>query len=105
MLRLSSKGRLWLAEELKPGQPKMGISLGSEVAGILLGCGGAKAKEELTWWGHQAVTYWGCLLSGYSLCPSWGRDAPPRDRNIWPRLHLAHVAEARMALHRILEAK
>jgi len=97
-------GLSWLEEELKLAQPKIVITLGSEVAGILQKIDGQKQRNY--------------LLDGEIKDFAIGNECYPvihfahpgivmrseSEQNPWPRLNRDHISKVKTGLHRILES-
>jgi uracil-DNA glycosylase len=97
------EGIHWLEAEIKLAQPRLVITLGSEVAGILQSVTGQKRRNELLGgdlkeFNLGAVTYPVLHMAHPGIVM---RNAS--ERNPWPRLHWEkHIPEAKKALSQIL---
>lgn len=99
----AENGLFWLEEELKLAAPKIVITLGSEVAGILQGVARQNLRNELLGGEIKAFTIGGACYPVIHFAHPGIIMRPESERNSWPGLHKAHVSQAKIGLHQILE--
>jgi uracil-DNA glycosylase len=99
----ASTGNLaWLQTELELAQPKVVITLGAEVAGILRGVKGRQRRNKLLTGTVEDLVIgdrsYHCIHFAHPGIIMRGGQA----RNPWPRLHQTHILTAYEALARLL---
>ncbi|MGB3717267.1 MAG: uracil-DNA glycosylase family protein [Candidatus Promineifilaceae bacterium] len=77
----------WLAEELRVAQPKVILTLGAEVAGILQGVRGQKKRNTLLGGDAKPMSIGGREYPVIHLAHPGITMRKASDRNPWPRLH------------------
>jgi len=99
----AAQGLAWLAEELAIARPRLIITLGSEVAGVLQGIKGRKRRNALLGGDVKHVQVGNVQYPLIHLAHPGIVMRPATERNRWPRLHkTAHIPQARRALEKML---
>lgn len=97
------QGMSWLEEELSLAQPKIIITLGSEVAGILQNVRGVGKRNDLLGGDLKEVTIGGKTYPAIHLAHPGIVMRPPTERNPWPRWHKEkHIPMAREVIRKKL---
>jgi hypothetical protein len=94
----------WLAEELALARPRLVITLGAEVAGILQNVWGQAARQALL--GGQMQDLWLIepVYPAIHLADPAHITAPLSEQNPWPRLHWEeHLPAVRRVVKRLVE--
>lgn len=100
---LARQGLAWLEEELALARPRLVITLGAEVAGVLQDVRGQTAADTLLggnlkdlWLGETVYPAIHLAHPGVVMCPA-------SDHNPWPRLHREeHLPAARRVISRLV---
>lgn len=97
------QGLHWLEEELRLARPKVVITLGSEVAGILQHVAGQKQRNELLGGDLKELATGAGTYPVIHLAHPGIVIRPASDRNRWPHWHrTVHIPEARESVQRLL---
>ncbi|RKY69989.1 MAG: hypothetical protein DRP97_04495 [Candidatus Latescibacterota bacterium] len=97
------KGMHWLEEELVLAQPKLVITLGAEVAGILRGVKGQKKRNDLLGGELKECQLGAASYPVIHLAHPGIVMRPVSKRNPWPRLHReTHIPVAREIVERLV---
>jgi uracil-DNA glycosylase len=97
------QGRPWLEEELSLAEPKLVITLGSEVAGVLQGVAGQSSRNELLGGDLKELSCGDRNYPVLHLAHPGIVMRPATERNRWPHLHRTlHIPAAREAVARLL---
>ncbi|MCD6333844.1 MAG: hypothetical protein J7M27_00735 [Candidatus Latescibacteria bacterium] len=97
------KGMHWLEEELVLAQPKLVITLGAEVAGILRGVKGQKKRNDLLGGKLKECQLGAASYPVIHLAHPGIVMRPVSKRNPWPRLHReTHIPVAREIVERLV---
>ena len=100
---LAAEGMHWLEEELALARPRAVITLGAEVAGVLQGVRGQKARNILLGGEVRELKVGAGTYPVIHLAHPGIVMRATSARNPWPRLHREeHVPRAREALARLL---
>ncbi len=101
---LARQGLDWLEEELALARPRLVITLGAEVAGILQNVWGRAARQALLSGRMQDLWLIEPVYPALHLAGLDHITAPPSDQNPWPRLHWEeHLPAARRVVKRLVE--
>ena len=95
-------GLPWLDEELKLARPKIVITLGSEVAGILQDVDGQKQRNALLGGDRKNVTICGNTYPAVHFAHPGIVMRPATQRNRWPDLHKKHIELAKKVIEEVL---
>ena len=99
----AARGLGWLAEELHVARPRIIITLGAEVAGLLQGVRGRKPRNELLGGDPQEMRVDGKAYPVIHLAHPGIVMRPATDRNPWPRAHRTeHIPVATEAVQKLL---
>ena len=90
------EGLDWLAEELKVSRPRVIITLGTEVAGVLQDVRGRKKRNALLGGDVKTLSITGREYPAIHLAHPGVTMRKPTDHTPWPRLHREeHIPAAR----------
>jgi uracil-DNA glycosylase len=93
----------WFEEELTIAKPRIIVTLGSEVAGILQGVRGRKGRNELLRGDVKEVRVGDKVYAVIHLAHPGIIMRPATERNRWPLVHREeHIPQAREAIEKIL---
>ena len=98
----ADKGLSWLQEELSLASPKIVVTLGSEVAGILRGITGQERCNELLSGDLQHFSIGDMTYPVIHLAHPGIVMRPATENNPWPNLHKVHVSAAKKVVFGIL---
>lgn len=99
----AERGIEWLVEELAIAGPRIVITLGSEVAGLLQGVKGQKGRNALLGGDLKEVQVEGKAYPVIHLAHPGIVMRPATERNRWPHLHrVEHIPLAREVLKKVL---
>ena len=97
------QGMQWLVEELSIAKPKVIITLGAEVAGILQGVKSSKKRNALLGGDVKEVNIGSLVYPVIHFAHPGIVMRKASERNPWPRRHLEeHIPEAKKALSKIM---
>lgn len=99
------EGFRWLVEELTLAQPKIVITLGSEVAGILQKITGQKQRNNLLDGEIKELIIDNACYPVIHFAHPGIVMRPESERNPWPGLHKAHISKVKIGLRQILESQ
>ena len=97
----AKQGSSWLEEELYIAQPRIIITLGSEVAGILQNVTGQKQRNELLGGDAKDLTIGKVNYPVIHFAHPGIVMRLQTDQNPWPSLHQEHISMAKDAIARI----
>lgn len=93
------EGMHWLEEELRVAEPKVVITLGAEVAGILQGVKGSLERNSLLSGQVRSISLGGFTYRTIHLAHPGIVMRPSTSRNPWPKRHRTlHIPRARKEL-------
>lgn len=99
----AEQGMHWLEEELALAQPRLVITLGAEVAGILQHVRGQRRRNALLGGDVKSLQLGAASYLVINLAHPGIVMRPASDRNPWPRLHSeTHIPAAREAVERLV---
>lgn len=99
----AQQGIHWLEQELALAQPRLVITLGAEVAGILQGVGGATKRNALLGGNVQEFQIESVVYPVVHLAHPGIVMRPVSNRNPWPRVHKEeHIPVARVSVKRMV---
>ena len=99
----AQEGMRWLEEELVLAKPRLVITLGAEVAGILRGVVGRKARNALLCGGARELSFGAATYPAAHMAHPGIVMRKTTTRNPWPRLHHEeHVPAVRRVIGRLL---
>jgi len=99
----AERGMGWLAEELQLARPRVVITLGNEVAGLLQGVTGRKKRNALLGGDPKSMSVGGKTYPVIHLAHPGIVMRPATERNRWPALHRdEHIPRARDAINKLL---
>lgn len=99
----AERGLGWLVEELEIAKPRVIITLGSEVAGLLQGVRGQKHRNELLGGDRKEMSVGAKTYPVIHLAHPGIVMRPATERNRWPVVHKTHhIPVARQAVEKLL---
>lgn len=100
----ASQGMSWLEDELRVARPRIIITLGSEVAGIMQNVKGKPERNNLLGGDLKEVAVGGKAYPVIHLAHPGIIMRPPTEHNPWPRLHREeHIPAAREVIRTTLQ--
>lgn len=99
----AKRGLAWLGEELEIAKPRVVITLGTEVAGVLHGVKGRNSRNALLGGDLKEVTVGGKTHLAIHLAHPGIVMRPATERNRWPLAHkVEHIPVARKVVQNAL---
>lgn len=102
----TEQGLHWLEEELSLAQPRLVITLGAEVAGMLQGAKGQRKRNALLGGDVKELQLGALSCPTIHLAHPGIVMRPASERNPWPRLHREiHIPQARKVVEQLVLSK
>ncbi len=99
----AEQGLHWLERELAVARPRLVITLGAEVAGILQHVRGASGRNDLLGGEVRELLIGSVAYPAIHLAHPGIVMRPASERNLWPMLHREeHIPRARAAVERLM---
>jgi uracil-DNA glycosylase len=99
----AKEGFCWLEDELEIAQPRLVITLGSEVAGILRQVKGQGKRNDLLYKDAEDISIGKVTCKAIHLAHPGIVMRPATDQNPWPRLHEEKIITYTQVVHNLLQ--